>query len=298
MIRNVGMMTRREFMIVPVGLSLMGCRGPKDETPVVRFGMVTDLHYARIPDCPGDRYYAQGVEKLRQCVDVMNRRGVDFLVELGDLKDQCETKTETVSCLDEIEAEFRRFEGPRYHVLGNHDNDCLTKAEFLSHVSNHGQVAASGYYSFAVNGVTFVVLDANFNAKLEDYSPGNWTWTDANVPPCELDWLERTLSAAPGRVIVFGHQRIDPAAEKRHRIRNAADVRNVLERSGRVAAVLTGHEHCGGHCVHHGIFYYTLRALVKDSLPESNSFAEVALYRSGRIVVTGYMKAASAAVPR
>lgn len=287
------MMTRREFVMAPAGLALAGCRSPKGEAPIVRFGMVTDLHYARIPDIPRDRYYAQGVEKLRQCVDVMNRRGVDFLVELGDFKDQCETKAETVSCLEEIEAEFRRFEGPRYHVLGNHDNDCLTKAEFLSHISNHGQVAASGYYAFAVNGVTFVVLDANFNAKMEDYSPGNWTWTDANVPLHELDWLEHALSAAPGRVIVFGHQRIDPAAEDRHRVRNAVAVRNVLERSGKVAAVLTGHEHRGGQCAHHGIFYYTLRALVKDSLPESNSFAEVALYQSGRIDVTGYMKAES-----
>ena len=295
-------MNRREFLKTGGAAALLfaGCKGVTGERPLVRFGMVADLHYARIPDgpdWPGKRCYAQGMEKLRQCVDTMNGRQADFLIELGDFKDQCGTKNETLACLDEIEREFSRFKGPRYHVFGNHDNDCLTKAEFLARISNHGQAKAAGHYSFAMNGVTFVVLDANFNAKLEDYAPGNWEWTDANVPAWELEWLDRTLSAARGPVIVFGHQRIDPAAESHHLVKNAAEVREVLERSNKVAAVFTGHEHIGGSCRHNGIFYYTLRALVKDSLPESNSFAEVALYPSGRITITGFAKASSADVP-
>lgn len=50
------MMTRREFVLAPAGLALAGCRSPKGEALIVRFGMVTDLHYARIPDIPRDRY--------------------------------------------------------------------------------------------------------------------------------------------------------------------------------------------------------------------------------------------------
>lgn len=256
------------------------------EDPVlVRFGAVTDLHYARLKAC-GDRYYQESGVKLRECVDTMNAREVDFLVELGDFKDQSATIEETETCLDEIEAEFRRFRGPRYHVLGNHDHDCLTKAQFLSHISNFGQESSLARYSFVQKGVTFVVLDANYNSKMEPYAPGNWTWDDAYVPPEELLWLEQTLSAAAAPVVVFVHQRIDPNAEIHHLVKNAAEVRAVLERSGKVKAVISGHEHSGGSANLNGIAYYTLRALVVGPLGEGGDWAEISLHQSGRLTYT------------
>lgn len=289
---------RREFIVSASALALFGCKTARDDDVAVRFGMVMDLHYAKLPvsgSGPLRRCYEQSVEKLRRCVETMNRRQVDFLIELGDFTDQRAVvpKPEVLSCLDEIESEFRRFEGPCYHLLGNHDNEQMTKREFLAHVANAGQAMTSGHYSFAVNGVTFIALDANFNSRMEDYAPGNWDWTDANVPDWELDWLERTLAETSDPVIVLGHQRLDPAAEPRHLVKNAAAVRDVIERSGKVLAVLTGHQHDGGFCRCNGIPYYTLRALVNGSLPASNSFAEVEVRRSGRLGVTGYAEALS-----
>ena len=64
--------------------------------------------------------------------------------------------------------------------------------------------------------------------------------------------------------------------------------------SGKVKAVFTGHHHVGYRAVHNGIFYYTLRAISQDAYPENNSYAEVTMYDSGRIVVKGFVKAASA----
>lgn len=291
-------LNRREFILASAGCAAFaqGCAlGRRDDVELVRFGMVSDLHYARIPRPEdSDRYYDQGIVKLHECVETMNERQVDFLIELGDFKDECPTKEETLACLDEIEAEFRRFRGPRYHVLGNHENDCLTKEEVLAHVSNFGQERAKSYYSFERGGVTFVVLDANFNSRMEPYAPGNWDWADANVPPEELAWMERTLAAARGPVIVFAHQRIDPAAERLHLVKNAAAVREILERSGKVAAVLTGHQHWGGLVTLNGIFYYTLRALVVGAAPECNSYAEVSFYGSGKIIVRGFRQAETA----
>ena len=78
------------------------------------------------------------------------------------------------------------------------------------------------------------------------------------------------------------------------RIKNAALLREMFEKSGKVKAVFTGHHHNGHGVVHNGIFYYTLRALVKNRYPENNSYAEVSMYDSGRIVVKGFAKAASA----
>ena len=56
--------------------TLFGAECPQGT--LVRFGMVTDLHYADIPMGPclppvGDRYYRESCRKLQEAVDVMNR---------------------------------------------------------------------------------------------------------------------------------------------------------------------------------------------------------------------------------
>ncbi len=274
-----------------------GCVG-KGERPVVRFGMVTDCHYADIPYAKrpwpvGDASYRDSTAKLAECVAVMNKERPDFLVELGDFKDLGPDKASTVGYLDTIEGVFRGFDGDRYHVLGNHDLDALDKSEFLAHVTNAGQAKALSHYSFERGGVKFVVLDACYNSKMEDYRPGNWKWTDANVPPEQLGWLANELESAKGDAIVLCHQCLDPQSDDNHRVRNAAEVRAVIERSGKVRAVFTGHQHSGRINEVNGITYYSLRALVLNAGIEENSYATVDVYGSGNIVVTGYRKAQS-----
>lgn len=288
---------RREFIIAAVGTAAGCVEIGAGETPIAHFGMATDMHYADLPnavDEPGERCFRDAPAKLRDCIDALNARKADFLIELGDFKDMMPTKEATLKCLDDIEKVFSRFNGPRYHVLGNHETDCLTKAEFLAHVSNAGQEKALAHYSFSVGKVTFVVLDPNYTSKMEDYRPGNFDFRDANVPPDQVKWMEGVLDTAPGPVVVFSHQLVDPACPDVFRIKNAAQLRKLFERSGKVKAVFTGHHHVGHSAVHNGIFYYTLRAISQDAYPENNSYAEVTMYDSGRIVVKGFVKAASA----
>ena len=277
-------------------VQLFGCASSNcaGNSPRVRFGIVTDCHYADIPYAKrpypvGDAFYRESEGKLAECVAVMNRERPDFLIELGDFKDHGPDKAATVAYLDRIEGVFSGFRGDRYHVLGNHDFDALDKAEFLSHVSNAGQPRALANYSFVRGGVKFVVLDACFNAAME-------VWNDANVPLWQLEWLERELAAAEGNAVVFCHQCLDPEADANHVVRNAAAVRAVIERSGKVRAVFTGHQHSGRIGKANGITYYSLRATVLDSGPEENGYALVEVYPSGAISVTGYRKAASAKI--
>lgn len=292
-------MDRREFVLAAACTVAGGCASFIPESPLVRFGMVTDLHYAELPDAiddPGVRCFRDAPIKLRECIDLMNGRNVDFLVELGDFKDMMQTKEETFKCLDRIEKEFSRFRGPRYHVLGNHETDIMTKAEFLAHVSNAGQNRALAHYSFSAGEVTFVVLDANYTSAMADYSPGNFDFRDTNVPPAQIKWLRGVLDSAPGPVVVFAHQLVDPYCDDIMRINNAAELREMFEKSGKVMAVFTGHHHIGHQAVHNGIFYYTLRAMAQDAYPENNSYAEVSIYANGRIVVKGFAKASSQVV--
>ena len=272
--------------------------------PLVRFGAMTDLHcadlapvdHSRVVPVAGKVYYRESLRKLEKAVAVMNMRTPDFMIELGDFKDDSGGRVKTLPYLDSAEAEFRKFKGPCYHVLGNHDMDCLTKQVFFEHIKNNGVTPTCGYYSFVVNGVTFVVLDACYTASGEDYSGTessvkNWNWNDANVPQSELAWLERTLAAAKGKAVVFCHQRIDPNAygvgtDRDHAVKNAADVRTILEKSGKVHAVFTGHEHRGGFCNLNGIHYYSLVALAIDGDAQTvNSFAEISVYSSGSVSI-------------
>jgi predicted MPP superfamily phosphohydrolase len=302
--------TRRVFLKASV-VSLAGVAvAPLSCTPqtipgrrrdTARFGIVTDLHYADA-DTIGSRYYRQSLDKLNECVELMNAQKVDFLIELGDFKDQNNPPVEqrTIANLRAVEKVFQKFKGPTYHVLGNHDEDSISKKQFLTNVENTNIEPAKSYYSFDFNGVHLVILDANYTADGTDYDHGNFDWTDANIPPAELDWLKHNLAAAPGPVILFIHQLLDGTGS--YHVKNAAEVRQELEESDKVTAVFQGHHHSGSYSRIEGIHYYTLKAMVEGPGEENNAYAIVEVRPDRSIIVTGYRKAVSkqlnpAAVP-
>ena len=262
-----------------------GCMGH-----IVRFGIITDCHYADA-DTAGKRCYRQSLDKLDECVETMNEQKVDFIVELGDFKDQNSPPIEqkTLSYLQAVESKFKTFKGPTYHVLGNHDTDSISKMQFLTNVENTGIDTGRSYYSFDFNSVHFVVLDANYKSDGVDYDHGNFDWTDANIPPAELQWLKQDLFASNGAVIVLIHQLLDGKGS--HYVKNAAEVRQIFEQSGRVLAVFQGHYHDGSYSLINGIHYYTLKAMVEGPGPENNSYAIVEVRPNTSIIITGYRKA-------
>ncbi len=257
----------------------------------VRFGIVTDCHYADA-DSAGTRCYRESLDKLGECVARMNAEQVDFLVELGDFKDQGRPPVErdTLAYLEDVEAVFQRFEGRTYHALGNHDVDSISKPQFLKRVTNTGIAAKRSYYSFDVDGLHGVVLDPNYRTDGADYDHGNFDWTDANIPPHELEWLREDLAATPHPVVVFMHQLLDGTGAVY--VKNAAEVRAVLEASGKVLAVFQGHHHAGSYSLINDIHYYTLIATVEGPGMDNNSYGIVELSPDG-LAVTGYRKAVS-----
>lgn len=274
--------------VMPLSCTLETTSSAKLST--VRFGIVTDCHYADA-DALGTRFYRESLDKLTECVTLMNAERIDFLIELGDFKDQNRPPVEqrTLSYLQVSEKVLQGFDGPTYHVLGNHDMDSISKMQFLSHVENTNIDSGRGYYSFDLNALRCVVLDANYKADGTDYDHGNFDWTDANIPSEELNWLKQNLASAPGPVIVFIHQLLDGIGSVY--VNNAADVRQILQASGKVLAVFQGHHHSGSYSNIAGIHYYTLKALVEGAGPENNSYAIAEVHPDGGITITGYRKA-------
>lgn len=262
---------------------------------VLRFGLVTDVHYADIgpPEGPlANRYYRESLTKLKECIDRMNEENVAFICETGDFKDQTRPPEEssTLGFLRAVNDTYKGFQGPRYYVLGNHDLDSISKEQFMSITG-----APAGYHSFDAGGFHFVILDACFDSESKDYDHGNYGWMDTNIPQVELDWLAEELAAAEGPVIAFVHQRLD--GEGPAFVENAAAVREVMEKSGRVHTVFQGHDHAGDHRSMGGIHYYTLKGLVEGSGAENNSYAVVDAYANGDLKVTGYRRADSQDLP-
>ena len=262
---------------------------------VVRFGLVTDSHYADA-DAREGRPYRGSLGKMKEAVDRLNGEKLDFLVELGDFKDQDAPPdgARTLAYLKEIEAVFSGFQGPRYHVLGNHDLDSLSKGEFLGAVTNTGMAKDRTHYDFEVKGVRFIVLDAAFKGDGSPYDRGNFEWADANIPPDELSWLQTTLAASPKPAVVFVHQQLD--GEGAYFVKNAPAVRKILEDSGKVLAVFQGHRHEGMFHYINGIPYYTLKGMIEGKGPGDNAYAVAEIDGRRYVRVQGFGRADSLAL--
>lgn len=271
---------------------------PARENMISKFGFVTDVHYCvkpvtRIPHEDSVRVYRDSLAKLRQATDLFNVSDLDFAIELGDFKD-CNDDGDrlgTLRYLQTVEREFSRFNGPRYHVAGNHDFDKISYEDFVSNISNYGDANGKLYYSFISGGVKYIVLDACYNTpEGEHYSAGKLDWQIAIVPDAELRWLEKELATGNEPVIVFTHQLLNTWNEnpipKAFFIKNAQTVVSLLEKSQRVLAVISGHYHKGFYSERNGIHYIVNQGMVEQALPH-NVFGIVAVDKKHNVYVQG-----------
>jgi calcineurin-like phosphoesterase family protein len=291
--------TRRKFLksssLVIAGLSFGSSWTNADSTNSkikLSFGIVTDAHYAD-RDSNNTRQYRESATKMTECIALMNAKKVDFLIELGDFKDQNSParEEETLEYLVLMEKIYAQFNGARYHVLGNHDVDSISKQQFLDHVQNTGILKESTYYSFDSKGFHFIVLDANYKSDESNYDRGNFHYTDTNIPLKQIDWLKKDLASSSTPVIVFVHQQLDITGNAA--VNNAAQIRQVLQDSKKTIAVFQGHHHAGHYSYIEGIHYYTLKAMVEGSGKENNSYAIVNVHADSSITINGYRKALS-----
>lgn len=281
---NILRLGRRAFLQNGTLLLAAGTSCPTifgEEPPTgIRFGLVTDLHYADKPTA-GTRHYRESATKLDEAAAEYQRSKIDFVVELGDLIDAAPTVDEELSYLKVIDREFSAIARDRHYVLGNHCVDTLTKSEFLGFVGQK-----KSYYSFDRRGIHFIVLDACFRSDGVPYGRKNFEWTDANIPQEEIDWLQDDLRQVSGPVIVFAHQRLDVSTS--HGVKNQAVIRKILETSGKVRAVFQGHNHVNALKEIGGIHYCTLVAMVEGAGAENSGFSIATVEASGTIRVQGF----------
>lgn len=291
--------SRRRFLkltgFASAGLLMEPAFSFPSENEKIRFGIITDSHYAdREP--ANNRYYREAISKMKEAVDVMNQEKVDFLIHLGDFKDQDDKQQtkDTLGYLKALETEYAKFNGPKYHCIGNHDVDSITKQQFLTNIENTDIPNDKSYYSFDLKGFHFIVLDANYNDDGSDHyhKGGKSDWQDPNITKEEWSWLENDLKATKFPTIIFNHHTLFEYFRDgfRFHIQQPERMQKLLEDSTKVLAVFQGHVHEEIHKQINGIHYITQLGMVDGSGLENNSFSIVTVDER-QIQIDGYLRA-------
>lgn len=193
-----------------------------------RVGLLTDVHYI------GD---AEDMNRLYEAVAILNREKVDLLVVMGDLIEASDERS-AKRLLGEAASLCEHFEGPIHFMIGNHDLDHLSKAQFYNAIDRFGE---RPHFCFDQGGYNFICLDGSFSPDGTEYEQGNFQWQEAYIPEEQLDWLRGRLAASLLPIVILSHQRIDEPSE--YSVVNDAAVCKVLQDSGKVRAVFQGHRH-------------------------------------------------------
>ncbi|ERJ57218.1 metallophosphoesterase family protein [Sphingobacterium paucimobilis] len=226
-----------------LGTTLLSCSkgtdGPTVEIPSkvlpittkgkLRIGVITDVHKDFFPDA--DLY-------LQKFIDTAKQSNVDLIIQIGDFV-YPHFKNDGFMQI------WNSFEGPKYHVLGNHDMDTASKSDFLTYVN---QKQLGNYYSFDSNGFHLVVMDTNYiksGGIYTDYNAKNYTKHPANeigyVSKEQLDWLREDLRKTDKPCIIFSHQPFNGSAG------NSKEVQEILKEENKkgkkIIAAFSGHLH-------------------------------------------------------
>lgn len=281
-------LTRRAFLkggaLFLGGAAIPSALSSSDSREQVRFGLITDIHYADA-NSRGTRAYRDSFLKMRQAVTSFVENKVHVAIEMGDLIDSPSRTTKQIDLqnLNVINNEFRRFGHNRHYVLGNHCLTSLSKKEFLGAVNRFW-----GHYAFDQNGWHVVILDGCNRRDGAPYDSGQFDWRESNIPDRQIEWLKWDLRRTNLPTIVLTHQRIDGDAPNPYCVASADKVRAVLESSKDVVAVFQGHSHRNDYKSINGIHYVTLQAMVEGCGLENNGWSIVRGYSDGSLKVDGY----------
>jgi 3',5'-cyclic AMP phosphodiesterase CpdA len=224
-------------------------------------GIVTDLHFGPEARWEGKlrKLTHQAGDLARAFVRRMNDEvRPDLVVNLGDdIED--ESRGADLARYGECQAILRTARAPLVNVAGNHDLVNLNRED----IDHFWQRTGPLYYSFDAGGWHLVVLHTIEKQDVE-----------IRVPAVQLEWLRADLAAASAPAVVFMHhsasdQSLDdsrwwPGRSHVALVKERAELRRLLEESGRVRAVFNGHLHWNHLDLIHGIPYVTVQSLIEN----------------------------------
>jgi len=229
----------------------------------MKLGLFSDSHYSDKAVSCTTRRPSLSYGKIRDAMEAFRDAGCDLVLCLGDLVDCCDTIEEDRARLDELRELITSYGLPFYSLMGNHDYQNFDREEFAARIPHPP-------FFLRFGDLTLIFPDANYADNGVIYRRDAIDWTNAYLPADQMKRLADVLADdATVNAHVFLHQNLDPSVEKHHIIRNAGQIRGVLEESGKVRGVWQGHYHPGHESVIAGIPYTTLPAMCEG---ERNPF--------------------------
>ena len=217
----------------------------------MKLGLFADAHYSSVSG-------PQVLQRIENAFAAFAEEKCDLVVFLGDLlHDDVSHEAETAN-LKAISGILGRFSGKVSVIIGNHDTNLFTKAEFYRILGEQYRPK-----TMEINGTLFLFIDGCYFQNGEEYRPGHTGGVDTWYPHAQQ--LQQQLESRVGeRAYVFTHQVLDLSSGSVQRILNAAEIRRILEESGKVCSVFQGHSHKLVESDINGIHYMTLPALHDD----------------------------------
>ena len=240
----------------------------------MKFAIISDIHFGE------EHAHKDIIRKLSRhampllqgFVDSMNSSiRPEFVVNLGDAINDMSHDID-VEHLTAVLAAFKNMQAPTSHLMGNHEQQTIDTEELKTILG-----LESLYYSADIGEYHLVFLFSRASAG-----------EDSTIDEAQRAWLQKDLQGTSKQTLVFVHHALSDqdltgnfwfeGAPNKALIRNRAEVREILERSGRVIAVFNGHVHWNRMDVQSGIPYFSITSIVEnfrnDDTP-SDSYAVV-----------------------
>lgn len=258
------MQTRRSFIALAALAAAESSRKANaaptsgETSSPLTFGFITDVHHGT--------HGKDQQARLRPFIDAAIARKPDFIIQCGDF---CCAKGGLDACRGFL-AEWERFPGRKYHVIGNHDCDFQNKDDLLKAWN-----IPHRHYSFDAGPLHFIVLDRNHfideNAATISYDKGNWYPIHRKggaghlarvsvIDDEQLAWLAKDLASTDKPTVLFQHQ---PSGVGSHdgnwrKLNHVIDSHNAKRGRVQAFAVFAGHDHDEQASVRHGVHHITL----------------------------------------
>ena len=223
----------------------------------MKIGLFTDPHYSdKASSC--NRLHSLSFGKIKEAMTSFKEQGVELVVCLGDLTDDCVNVEDNPKALMELSSMINSFGIKFYSLMGNHDCLSFTKEEFDT-------LTSGAYPPFKIENDTSVLifLDCNYSDNGEKYTVGDIDWTNTFLPSFQFEKLKKALQTDK-EIYVFLHQNLDKDVEEHHIVHNAKEVRRALEEAS-VKLVIQGHYHLGHDNQINGVNYHTLPAMCEGT---------------------------------
>ncbi|MBO5212973.1 MAG: metallophosphoesterase [Clostridia bacterium] len=223
----------------------------------MKIGLFTDPHYCDKDMVSSTRYHSLSYNKIKEAMDYFKEQGAELVICLGDLVDDCGSREENIRSIKKISTLINSYGIKFYSLMGNHDYQNFTREEFDLYTNG-----AYPPFCLETDKAILVFLDCNYEDTGKIYEVGKVDWTNAFLPSDQLSRLGEILdSEEEKKIIIFVHQIIEAGIDNNHTVRNAKEIRKLIDLSNSCIEVIQGHYHAGHDGIINGVSYHTLPAM-------------------------------------